>query len=68
MSSVISMSVTPSKVPLLRVDFSQIPVPEGILRNKASVTAPWLKGVQGYRRHKGVIALPGNGLRQRKAA
>jgi hypothetical protein len=52
---------------LLRVDFSKIPVLEGILRKKAAVTAPLLKSVQGYRRQQGVIALPGNGLRQQQA-
>jgi hypothetical protein len=52
---------------LRRGDFSQIPVPEGILRKKAAVTVPLRKGVQGYRRQQGVIALPGNGLRQQKA-
>ena len=53
---------------LLRVDFSEIPVPEGPLRKKASVTAHLPKGVQGHRRRKGVVAPPANGLRQRKAA
>jgi len=53
---------------LLRVDFSAIPVPEGPLRKKASVTAHLPKGVQGHRRRKGVVAPPANGLRQRKAA
>jgi hypothetical protein len=53
---------------LLRVDFSEIPVPEGPLRKKASVTAQLPKGVQGHRRRKGVVAPPANGLRQRKAA
>jgi hypothetical protein len=53
---------------LLRVDFSEIPVPEGPLRKKASVTAHLPKGVQGHRRQKGVITLPANSLRQRKAA
>ena len=38
---------------LLRVDFSEIPVPEGTLRKKASVTAHLPKGVQGHRRQKG---------------
>jgi len=53
---------------LLRVDFSEIPVPEGPLRKKASVTAPLPKGVQGHRRQKGVKTPPANSLRQRKAA
>jgi hypothetical protein len=53
---------------LLRVDFSEIPVPAGPLRKKMSVTTHLLKGVQGHRRQKGGITLPSNGLRQRKAA
>jgi hypothetical protein len=53
---------------LLRVDFSKIPVPEGPLRKKASVTAHLPKGVQGHRRRKGVGTLPTNSLRQRKVA
>src|SRR6266849_4122378 len=53
---------------LLRVNFSEVPVPEGPLRKKASVTAHLPKGVQGHRRRKGVVAPPANGLRQRKAA
>lgn len=53
---------------LLRVDFSEIPVPEGPLRKKASVTAHLPKGVQGHRRQKDAITLPANSLRQRKAA
>jgi len=53
---------------LLRVDFSEIPVPAGRLRKKASVTAHLPKGVQGHRRQKGVRTLPANSLRQRKAA
>ena len=53
---------------LLRVDFSEIPVPEGPLRKKASVTAHLPKGVQGHRGQKGVRTLPANSLRQRKAA
>jgi len=53
---------------LLRVDFSEIPVPAGPLRKKMSVTAHLPKGVQGHRRQKGGITLPSNGLRQRKAA
>src|SRR6266702_1672057 len=40
---------------LLRVDFSEIPVPEGPLRKKASVTAHLPKGVQGHRRQTGVL-------------
>ena len=53
---------------LLRIDFSEIPVPEGPLRKKASVTAHLPKGVQGHRRQKGLITLLARGLRQRKAA
>ena len=53
---------------LLRVDFSAIPVPEGALRKKASVTAHLPKGVQGHRRQPGVLTLPANSLRQWKVA
>ncbi len=53
---------------LLRGDVSEILVPEGALRKKASVTAHLPKGVQGHRRQKGVLTLPANGLRRRKAA
>lgn len=53
---------------LLLVDFSEIPVPEGTLRKKASVTAHLPKGVQGHRRQKGVSIHPANDLRQQKAA
>jgi hypothetical protein len=53
---------------LLRVDFSEIPVPEGRLRKKASVTAHLPKGVHGHRRQKDLITLLANGLRERKAA
>jgi hypothetical protein len=53
---------------LLRVDFSEIPVPEGPLRKKASVMAHVPKGVQGHRRQKGVRTLQANSLRQWKAA
>jgi hypothetical protein len=53
---------------LLRVDFSEIPVPEERLRKKAAVTAHLPQGVQGHRRLKGVRTLPANSLRQRKAA
>jgi hypothetical protein len=52
----------------LRVDFSAIPVPEGSLRKKASVTAHVPKGVQGHRRQKGVSTLLANSLRRRKVA
>ena len=53
---------------LLRVDFAEIPVPEGPLRKKASVTAHLPKGVQGHRRRLGVLTLPANNLRRRKVA
>jgi len=53
---------------LLRVDFSEIPVPAGPLRKKASVTAHLPKGVQGHRRHNGGITLLSNSLQRRKAA
>jgi hypothetical protein len=53
---------------LLRVDCSEIPVPAGPLRKKASVTGHLPKGVRGHRRQKGLITLLARGLRQRKAA
>jgi hypothetical protein len=53
---------------LLRVDFSEIPVPAGSLRKKASVTAHVLTGVQGHRRQKDLRTLPISSLQQRKAA
>jgi hypothetical protein len=53
---------------LLRVDFSEIPVPAGPLRKKASVTGHLPQGVRGHRRQKGLITLLARGLRQRKAA
>jgi hypothetical protein len=53
---------------LLRVNFSEIPVPEGELRKKASVTTHLPKGVQGHRRQKGVLPPPTNGLQRQKAA
>jgi len=53
---------------LLRVNFSEVPVPEGPLRKKASVTAHLPTGVQGHRRQKGVSTLPSDNLRQRKVA
>jgi hypothetical protein len=53
---------------LLRVNFSEVPVPEGPLRKKASVTAHLPTGVQGHRRQKGVSTLPSDSLRQRKVA
>lgn len=53
---------------LLRVDFSESPVPAGPLRKKASVTGHLPKGVRGHRRQKDLITLLARGLRQRKAA
>lgn len=53
---------------LLRVDFSEIPLPEGSLRKKASVTAHLPKGVQGHRRRPHVLTLLANSLRRRKVA
>jgi len=53
---------------LLRVDFSEIPVPEGRLRKKASVTAHLPKGVQGHRRRPDVLSLSAHSLRRQKAA
>ena len=53
---------------LLRVHFSEIPVPEGPLRKKASVTVHLPKGVQGHRRQKRLITLSADNLRKRKVA
>ena len=53
---------------LLHVDFSEIPVPEGSLRKKASVTAHLPKGVQGHRRRSDVLTFPTHSLRRRKVA
>ena len=53
---------------LLRVDFSELPVPAGPLRKKASVTGHLPTGVGGHRRQKALITLLARGLRQRKAA
>jgi hypothetical protein len=53
---------------LLRVDFSEIPIPAGPLRKKASVTAHLPKGVQGHRRRPDVLSLPAHSPRRRKAA
>jgi hypothetical protein len=53
---------------LLRVDFSEIPMPAGPLRKKASVTGHLPTGVRGHRRQKGLRILLARGLRQRKAA
>jgi hypothetical protein len=53
---------------LLRVDFSEVPVPEGPLRKKASVTVHLPKGVQGHRRRPGALTRLANSLRRRKVA
>jgi hypothetical protein len=53
---------------LLRVHFGEIPVPEGTLRKKASVTAHLPKGVQGHRRQKGIMPPPTHDLQPQKAA
>ena len=53
---------------LLRVNFSEIPIPEGPLRKKASVTGHLPKGVQGHRRQKSRITLPADSLPQRRVA
>jgi len=53
---------------LLRVDFSEVPVPAGPLRKKASVTGHLPKGVRGHRRQQGLVTLLAKGLRQRKVA
>ncbi len=53
---------------LLRVDFSEIPVPAGRLRKKASVTAHLPKGVQGHRRRSDMLTLSAHSLRRRKVA
>ena len=53
---------------LLRVDFSEIPVSEGALRKKASVTGHVPMGVQGHRRRKSLITLSADSLPQRKVA
>ena len=53
---------------LLRVDFSEIPVPAGRLRKKASVTGHLPKGVQGHRRRSDILPLPAHSLRGWKVA
>jgi hypothetical protein len=53
---------------LVQVHFSDIPVPAGALRKKASVTGHLPKGVLGHRRRKQSITPPANRLRQPKAA
>ena len=53
---------------LVQVPFSEVPVPRGTLRKKASVTGHLPTGVQGHRRRKGTITPQANRLRQPKAA
>src|SRR5215471_179418 len=53
---------------LVQVHFSEVPVPTGVLRKKASVTGHLPKGVQGHRRRKGSITPQANRHRQPKAA
>ena len=53
---------------LLQVHFAEVPVPEGSLRKKASVTVHLPKGVQGHRRRKETLTLPAHSLRQQRAA
>ena len=53
---------------LMQVPFSEVPVPIGPLRKKASVTGHLPKGVQGHRRRKGSITPQAHRLRQPKAA
>lgn len=53
---------------LLLVHFSEVPVPAGVLRKKASVTVHLPKGVQGHRRRKGSLTPSANRRRQQKAA
>jgi hypothetical protein len=53
---------------LLQVHFSEVPMPAGALRKKASVTGHLPKGVQGHRRQKGGPTPLTNRLRQQKAA
>jgi hypothetical protein len=53
---------------LLPVHFSEVPVPAGVLRKKASVTGHLSKGVQGHRRRKRSPIPLTNRLRQQKDA
>jgi len=53
---------------LLQVHFAEVPVPEGSLRKKASVTVHLPKGVQGHRRRQETLTLPAHSLRQQRAA
>jgi hypothetical protein len=53
---------------LMQIHFSDIPVPSGSLRKKASVTVHLPKGVQGHRRRKGNSTRLPNRPRRQKAA
>ena len=53
---------------LLRVNFSEVPIPEGSLRKKASVTAHLPTGVQGHRRRPALLTLSAKSLRRQKVA
>jgi hypothetical protein len=53
---------------LLPVHFSEVPVPAGSLRKKASVTVHLPKGVQGHRRRKKSLTPPADSFRQQEAA
>ena len=53
---------------LVQVHFSEVSVPAGALRKKASVTGHLPKGVQGHRRRKGSPTPLTNRLRQQKVA
>jgi hypothetical protein len=53
---------------LVPVHLSEVPVPAGSLRQKASVTGHWPKGVQGHRRRKESLTPPADSFRQQKAA
>jgi hypothetical protein len=53
---------------LFQVHFSDVPVPVGTLRKKASVMGHLPKGVQGHRRCKGRSTLPVKSVQQKEAA
>jgi hypothetical protein len=53
---------------LLRVEFSEISIPAGALRKKASVTVHLPTGVQGHRRRQDRLTLPASNRRWRKVA
>jgi hypothetical protein len=53
---------------LVQVHFSDVPVPAGALRKKASVTIHLPKGVQGHRRRKRDLIPLASSLRRQKAA